>query len=216
MLVRDCVSSDFPFFKSTDSIYEAFAVAKKLAYSHVFVEQNGIYQYAILAESDESGTSILLENSKERQFFFVKEDDFILQCIALFSKNNCNVLPVLNHEMQLVGNVALEDVLQELGRYPFFNNEGCFLIIEKESREFSVTEVSRIIEETGAKLYGFFVSDADTYDTQAVIKISENQVNAIQQSLERYRYKMIRIFFKTNKENQQRERLNYLQFFLEL
>ncbi|NJN50006.1 MAG: CBS domain-containing protein, partial [Polaribacter sp.] len=90
--------------------------------------------------------------------FFANENDSILVLLKIFASNNTNILPVLNKDKHYIGYYDLCDVLDIFTSIPFFADESQTLVVKKQEKDFSMSEIAQIVETNGAKLLGCFIS----------------------------------------------------------
>jgi hypothetical protein len=98
----------------------------------------------------------------------------------------------------------------------FFLKQGALLSVEKAYNDYSLSEISQIIESNNIKLLGLFVSSQNNGMTQITIKIENSGLSAVFEALRRYGYNIISgheddEFLKTLKE-----RSSYLDRYLNL
>lgn len=216
MFIQDYISKDFPAFELTDSIEEAAETAQEFCYSHVFVVKNGAFLGAIsqafLDESPE-GNLQTLELHFER--FAVLQDGHLLDTIKLFHSFNCNLVPVIDKEENYLGYISSDDIFNEFSKYPLFSENGAVIIIQKNYREASFTEISKIVEENNAKIFGSFISAINGDDVQITLKISSEHLSSIDETFERYGYEVIIKHYDDEKEELLKERFGFFQKYLE-
>ena len=90
------------------------------------------------------------------------------------------------------------------------------LIIEKLSNDYSMSQVVQIIEASGGKLLGLYISDKKANIIQVTIKIISEEINEIMQTLRRYDYKIISMHENDIYLEDLKNRSDYLQKYLEM
>lgn len=216
MFIQHYLSKDFPTFELTDSIEEAAETAREFCYSHVFVVREGAFlgavSQAFLDESPE-GNLQSLEIHFER--FAVLEDGHLLDTIKLFHTFSSNLVPVIDKKEQYLGYISCDDIFNEFSKYPLFSESGAVIIIQKNYREASFTEISKIVEENNAKIFGSFISSIEGDDVQITLKISSDHLSSIDETFERYGYEVIIKHYDDEKEELLKERFGFFQKYLE-
>lgn len=216
MLVKNCIQKKLPIFKASSSCVDAFADAEENGFSHVFVGEENHLEYAVDTRSDESDLGTTLQHHQQKSLFYIFENELIFQSLPIFAKFSSNIIPVLSQKMEIIGYITLEQVNHEIALFPFLQENGLYMILERDNRHFSLSEISRIVEENKGKVLGFFLSEQNNYYTQAVIKISTTYIDAIQSSLERYDYHIVQTFFQSGNDIKIKESYDYLQKYLEI
>ena len=74
---------------------------------------------------------------------------------------------------------------------PFLNEAGGIIVIEKDKKEYSFSEICQIIESNNAKILGVFISKLDNNIVQLTVKIGHTGMNAIVQTFRRYNYHVV-------------------------
>ncbi|HET8855337.1 MAG TPA: CBS domain-containing protein [Salinimicrobium sp.] len=188
------------------------------SYSHIPVEKDHIYQGSLPGEDVDSYDSekrvedylYALEN------FYVRDDDNWLEVLDIFSKNDANILPVLDENNSYLGNVELSDFIKIFVHAPFLNLSGAILIVEKGYKDYSFSEISQIIESNGTHILGAFISSLEKDVAQITIKIGQSGLNTILQSFRRYGYNIISTHQEDAFQSSLRERSDYLDKYLKV
>ncbi len=216
MYIRDFISRDYPSFKPEDSIETAAEVAAEFGFSHIFIESGDAFQGAIsrafLEESPE-GTLDSLSMHYER--FAVLEDASILDCVPLFHNFDANVVAIISATEEYLGYLSVDDVLGEFSRFPMFSENGAVLTLETPKRNYSLTEISQIVETEHARVYGVFISSYTDEHVQITLKISSDNLSSIDESLERHGYQVVNKYYTDEKELMLKDRFGFFQKFLE-
>jgi hypothetical protein len=216
MFIKDYISKDFPAFDITDSIEEAAEVAREFHYSHVFVTRNNVFLGAIsqafLEESPE-GSLQTLEIHFER--FAVLKEWHLLDTIKLFHIFNSNLVPIIDKEEQYLGYISWDDIFNEFSKYPLFSENGAVIIVQKNARDYSFSEIAKIIEENNAKIFGSFINDINGDDVQITLKISNENLSSIDETFKRYGYEVVIKHYDDQKEELLKARFGFFQKYLE-
>lgn len=216
MFIQDYISKDFPAFDILDSIEEAAETAREFCYSHVFVIKNGAFVGAIslafLEESPE-GSLQTLEIHFER--FAVLQDGHLLDTIKLFHIFSSNLVPVIDKEERYLGYISSDDIFNEFSKYPLFSENGAVIIVQKNYRDYSFTEIAKIVEENNSKIFGSFISAIEGDEVQITLKISSENLSSIDETFERYGYEVIVKHYDDEKEELLKARFGFFQKYLE-
>lgn len=216
MFIKDYISKDFPCYHLTDSIESARETLKDFGYSHVFIKKNNQFFGAIAKEAldEENGTLKKLEHQIER--FAILDDSNIIDSIKIFYIFNANIVAVINKAEKYLGYITSEDVFQTLSKYPLFSESGAMLTIETSARKYSMTEIANIIESNNTKFFGGFISYMSDETIQVTLKISSENLASIDATFARYDYRIVEKFYSDEKTNLLKDRINFLQKFIEI
>lgn len=148
--------------------------------------------------------------------FFADEKATVLELLKIFADNDTNIIPVLNDYKGYIGYFDLSDVLDVFSTSPFMIEESETLIIEKTRTDYSMSEITQIIESNGGKLLGLYVSEKKLDSIQITLKVISNDINEIMQTFRRYEYKIISMHENDIYLEDLKNRSEYLQKYLEM
>lgn len=217
MFIRDYISKDFPAFNMVDAIEEAAEVAAEFGYSHIFIIKDGIFVGALsqeFLESSPEGTLESLEIHFER--FAILEDGNVLDSVKLFYVFNANVVPVISALEKYLGYISCDDVFSEFSKYPLFSESGAVLTIQTQDLHYSMSEITRLIESNNTKIYGCYVSNVNASSVEITLKISNENLTSIDETLERYGYTIVHKHYGDEKEEMLKDRFGFFQKYLEV
>ena len=216
MFIKDYISKDYPAFNTSDSIEAANEVAKEFGYSHIFIKKKGFYLGALsqqfLEESPE-GALATLDHHYEK--FALLDDGNILDSIKLFHTFNSNVVPIINKLEKYQGYLSCDDVFSEFAKYPLFSENGALLVVQINSRSYSMTDVCKIVESNNGKIYGCYISAYVEDDVQITLKVSSENLSSIDETFERYGYNVVLKYYDDEKEELLKDRFGFFQKYLE-
>ncbi len=194
MNINDFILKEIKALTLKSTVKDAQQVCENLPITHIPIVENGKL-IGCLPESDiqtiEDKNQDLSEYSYILALFYTNEKATLLDLIVLFADNDCNLIPVLNKEMNYVGYYELSDVLDAFADSPFLHNESDTLIIDKNKNDYSMGEIAQIVETNGAKLLGFYISSENQDNIQVTLKIITEEINEIIQTFRRYDYHVI-------------------------
>jgi hypothetical protein len=139
-----------------------------------------------------------------------------LDVLEIFAKNDCNMVPVLGEDNSYLGYYELEDVVKFLYETPFLKDQGGIIVVEKNAVDYSIGQITQIVESNNGKLLGLFISDASTEKVQVTIKIALGPMNDIIQTFRRYNYEIVSEHHEDNYMNSLKERSEYLDKYLNI
>lgn len=121
MSIESHIINDVGIQNLGTSVKELQKLFNKLTYSHLPVQNEGVYLGSI-SENDircfETDRTI-----KDYQYslegFFVRDTDYWLDTLETFAQNQTNILPVLNSENKYLGYLELSDIINFFNETPF-------------------------------------------------------------------------------------------------
>jgi len=216
--LSEYVNNDFkPIdIKETIEVVQDFFV--EITYSHFPVLENDIFIGCIAAEDVET-FEIQKKLSDYRytvEGFFVRASMSWLDVLEVFARNNSNIVPILDDNNKYIGYYEITDVVKFLNGTPFLKEVGGIIIVEKNSNEYSMSQITQIVESNNGKLLGLFISEASNDKIQITIKITLGSMNEIIQSFRRYNYEIVSEHNEDNYLNILKERSEYLDKYLNM
>ncbi len=219
MKIRDYITNDFKALSLDLPIAEVKEIFKYLPFTHFPIVNNGKL-VGMLAQADivhlTKDESLLSEMDYFFQFYKTDIPDSSIDLISLFAQYDTDILPVTNENNEYLGYFELDDILSLFYNSPFFTQNSSTLIIEKESDNYSMSEIVQIVESNNVKLLGMYISDISNKNTQITLRMNTEDANDVIQSLRRYNYEVL----TQNKDDllieQYKNRSDYLQKFLNI
>ena len=207
-----------PFTLKT-KVKEAKIFFKENTFSHFPVVENKIL-IGLISSIDLEG---IIENEKELgdynyifNLFFAEETENLLELIKVFAFNETNLVPVIEKNHDYIGYLDLTDILHMYNETPFLNNEGIVLLLEKETKDFSFSEVCQIVETNNGKILGLFITESTGALVKITIKFNSQDINEIIQSFRRYNYNVLSKHKEDFYLEDLKERSDYLQKYLNI
>ena len=218
MNTQEYIINDIAPFNIDTNILEVQDIFNQLTYSHVPVKNDGIY-IGCISENDAhcfEGTKQLKDYLYALETFFVREKTNWLDILEAFALHNSNIMPVLGKDNAYIGYYELSDIMSLFNKTPFLNEAGGIIVIEKEQRDYSFSEICQIVESNNAKILGVFISKMDGDMVQATIKIGYIGMNAIVQTFRRYNYLVVSNHEEDRFLEDLKDRSNYLDKYLNI
>lgn len=216
MSIESHIIHSIPVFDIQELLAEPIHFFKNSTYSHVAITEDQKL-LGLLSENDleafEEDQKISSFKTNLESFFAVRETSW-LDVLELFSRNEANLLPVLDEEAHVMGYYDLNDFVGVFIDTPFFKEPGAILVVAKGIKDYSFSEIAQIVESNNTKLIGAFITDSRNEVVQITIKIGLNNFNEVVNTFRRYNYSIL----FGNKADQfledLKERSDYLDKFL--
>jgi CBS domain-containing protein len=219
MNITDYILKEIKAFHLKDDVQKAQHIFESYPITHFPVVENDKL-LGSFAEEDiqtiESKEDELVAYAHLMNSFFADEKATVLELLKIFADNDTTIIPVLDRNKNYIGYYDLCDVLDVFSTSPFMIEESETLIIEKLETDYSMGEISQIVEASGGKLLGLYISEKQNAFIQVTLKIVSEEINEIIQTFRRYDYKVI-----SNHENDiyledLKNRSDYLKKYLEM
>lgn len=216
--INDYITNDYKAINSKETIAEVQDFFAEVSYSHFSVIDEGIYIGCIAADDIETFDSDkkVSDYKYTLEGFFARKNMIWLDVLEVFAKNHTNIVPVLDEENNYTGYYELEDIVKFFHETPFLKEQGGIIIIEKSILDYSMSQITQIVESNNGKLLGLFVSEASADKIQITLKIALGGMNEIIQTFRRYNYEIISEHQEDNYLNNLKERSEYLDKYLNM
>ncbi|MFT6959852.1 MAG: putative transcriptional regulator [Polaribacter sp.] len=148
--------------------------------------------------------------------FFADEKATVLELLKIFADNDTTLIPILNKEKKYIGYYDLSDILEVFSASPFMTEDGENLVIQKMKSDYSMSEISQIIESNAGTLLGLYLSEQQQDFVQITLKISTEDIHEIVHAFRRYDYKIISMHENDIYLEDLKSRSDYLQKYLDM
>ena len=219
MKLSEYIINDIKPLNIHNKMSDLHLLFNQLTYSHVPIENDDHIYLGCFSETDahcfESDKS-LSEFSHAFEDFFVRNTTLWLDVLEAFARNSANVMPVLDDQNKYLGYYELNDIISLFGDSPFFTAPGGILVIEKGINDYSLSEISQIVESNNGKILGAFVSRIKNDVVQITIKIGNVGLSSIIQTFRRYSYNVVSGHEEDSYIESLKERSDYLNKYLNI
>jgi CBS domain-containing protein len=216
--ISNYITNDYKAIDSKETIAAVQDFFNELPFSHFPVVEEGIYIGSIASDDIETFDSIkkVFDYRYSLEGFFAREKMIWLDVLEVFAKNHSNLVPVLDEKNKYLGYYEINDILNFFHETPFLQESGAILVVRKKTLDYSIGEITQIIESNNGKILGIFVSESDIENTSVTIKINLGIMNDIIQSFRRYNYEIVSEHYEDIYINTLKERSDYLDKYLNI
>jgi Mg/Co/Ni transporter MgtE len=216
--INDYITNDYKALDSQETIADVQDFFIDVPFSHFSVLNEGVYIGSIAADDIETFDSDkkVADYRYTLEGFFARKNMIWLDVLEVFAKNHTNVVPVLDENNSYLGYYELEDIVKFFHETPFLKEQGGIIVVKKSILDYSMSQITQIVESNNGKLLGLFVSEADVESVQITIKIALGSMNDIIQTFRRYNYEIISEHNEDNYLNNLKERSDYLDKYLNI
>ena len=148
---------------------------------------------------------------------FVKDSDHLYEVLRVLHEFKLTVVPVIDHEENYLGVITQADLLRFFAQTGSFTEPGSILVLELSRRDYSLSEISRIVESESAAILSSYVTSPMTTGDDMIdvtLKINRQEISRIIASFERFDYRVKASFQETEFFESLKDRydslLNYL------
>ena len=191
--IKDYINNDFKAIDSKETVIDVQEFFHEVTFSHFPVLEEGVYIGSIALDDVDTfdADKKIGDYRYTLEPFFVRASMVWLDVLEIFAKNHSNVVPVLDDSNLYIGYYELEDIIKFFHETPFLKEPGGIIVVQKAILDYSMSQVTQIVESNNGRLLGLFISEATTDSVQITIKISLGAMNEIIQTFRRYNYEII-------------------------
>ncbi len=221
MIARELINSMIPPLKPSDDGHKAMVWMEEFRCKHLPVIDRG----KLLGFISED---ILLEsNNIERrvsEFELVGRDctvfvdRHVYDALRTANENNLPLVAVIGHDEQYEGVITVQDMMSSFAQTMAVQQPGGILVLSMDLIDYSLAEISRLIEENNSKVLSSIVKE-DPLDKNKIIltlKINQVDLSRIVATLERFNYRVIGRYQEIREIPEDRDRIDMLMRYLDI
>lgn len=149
---------------------------------------------------------------------YIKNTEHVYSLIYNYLKFNTTMLAVLSENGAYLGSVSQGNLRLLFKDWLCFNSVGGVLILEINLMTYSLSEVCRIVESNGAKVFSAEIIEDQQMKgmNYLTLKFNTDELSRIIAAFERYNYKVTAYYHNSQFENVDQNRLGNLFKFINL
>jgi len=217
MIAKELISNLIMPLSPGDTLEQALTIMSIYHVKHLPIVENDKL-LGILSEDDATTNNpdtTIGNISTSKTYAFVSRNDHVFEILARLAQNKMTTVPVVDEQENFVGIVTQDDLITYYADSFSFKEPGSIVVIETSRREYSLSEVSRVIElENAAILSTFITAIENTEVLLLTIKINQQEISTIISALERYDYNIKASFTEDEFEDNLKDRYDQLMNYL--
>jgi len=221
MVARELINHMIPPLKKNDPAKKATAWMEELRINQLPVIENGTYCGLISEElilEDNDNTKSVAEYDLQGKSSVVNENQHFFDVLKIVSGRGVQLVAVLDDNETFLGVISLKDTVIAFAQSAAVQNPGGIIILSLKQIDYSLAEISRLVESNDAKILSSIVNN-DIFDANMIkltLKINKTDLSAIIATFERFEYKIIAKFEDSKTESSDKERLDILFKYLDM
>lgn len=217
MIAGNILSHDVVPLKTSDSGKEALAIMGDYYIQHLPIVNNeqllGLISETDILDHDVEEAVGSYQLSLRRPY--VKDSDHLYEVLRIFHEFKLTIVPVIDAEDNYRGLITQHDMLQFFAQTGSFTEPGAIIVLEMGKRDYTLAEISRIVESEQANILSSFItSTSGTERIDVTIKINRQDISTLLAAFERYEYQIKASFQEGDYFDSLRDRydslINYL------
>ena len=191
MIASELVSQILSPLRTSDSGEQALAMMSIYHVKHLPIVNNEKLLGTISEEDVLSGNmdepigSYGLSLSRAH----VNQHDHLFEVMGKMADHQLTTIPVVDDQTNYLGIITQEELMQFYARSFSFSEPGSILVLEMQKHNYSLAEISRIIEAENIRILSTFLTKSQDSDIVYVtLKISSGESQRAKATLERHEY----------------------------
>ena len=220
MLAAELIDPMLPALKPTDSVGQALD----------WMQEHRIGQLVLIDQGDYLGIvseELLLDVGDDQrplknilhlfEQVYIYEGQHLYEVLGMVMQQRMDVVAVLNEGREFIGTVSTAELLRQFAQELGVQESGAVLILSLNERDYSMAEISRLVESNNVKIISSYFSSA-AYGmpdrSRLTLKLNRQDITAVISTLERFGYQIEAAFANTPVESIEQERLDSLLRYL--
>ena len=203
MLARDLISLTVAPLKPNEEAVNALAWMDEMRTQHAPVVLDNklvglVSEDEILGQND-------LENPIDKHTFLgarckVLDTQHLFDVIRIIADQKLTLVPVVDQNEVYLGCITLKTLVFEFAKSNSFQQPGSIIVLEVSQHNYSLSEISRIVESNDAKVLSSYINSfPDSTRIEVTIKINKIDTSAIIQTFNRFNYLVLASYSEESK-----------------
>ncbi|MCB0480468.1 MAG: hypothetical protein KDC83_03505 [Flavobacteriales bacterium] len=220
MLAEDILVSEIPTLSENESVAQAIEWMDEFKVTHLAVAKGsnflGLVQEDYLLNIADP-TEPIKNHLQNLTNTFVYENEHIFQVVKRVEEFHLSLIPVLSIKDEFVGITTVANLMEMIADMPVVKSPGGIIILHINRTDYSLTEISKLVENSDAKILGAFVTrNIDDYKFELTLKLDKSNISGIAENLEQFGYEISASYDQTNSENDVFDNYNNLMNYLNI
>lgn len=221
MLASELINEMIPPLKLTDTTAHALVWMDEFRCNQLPVVHKGEFLGLIsedLILDQEAEVSLIKELELECGHCKVSQSAHFFDIIKLASGNDIELIGVVNEENKFIGVITIKDTISALSQTLAVQASGAIIIISLKSIDYSLSEISRLVESEGYKILSSSIKNDESNGDRLklTLKVNSEDVARLVATLERFNYKVIAQLQNKEQVDSDQEKLDILFKFLDI
>ncbi|WP_026998907.1 CBS domain-containing protein [Eisenibacter elegans] len=221
MIAQDLINQIISPLRPSDTVQKAIDTLEDMRVNHLPVVDQDRYQGLI---SEEIALGYPTPEDSLDKVMWLYPDVYALanqhfyDILKIASNHKMDVVAVVDEEQQYLGVVTVNDTLTAFAGSMALQEVGGILVLTMHHRDYSLAEISRLVESNNAKILSTYISQ-NTHDPQHInvtLKINQADLSRVIATFERFDYQIIAKYHAAEHSDLEKERIGLLLKYLDL
>lgn len=221
MIAADLLSDGLVPLRTSDTGEEALNIMNEFYVRHLPIVNN-TQLLGLISEDDILEHDVLeAVGSYDLSLRFppIQEMDHIYEVMRRMGDYHLTVIPVVDENEDYKGMITMEDLLHYFAQIGSFTEPGSIIVLELSRRDYSLSEISRIVESENAAILSSFVTtslDKTAVMIDVTLKINRQNIQSILATFARFDYTVKATFYEREMYDALKERFDSLMSYLNI
>jgi acetoin utilization protein AcuB len=221
VIAEDLINHMIPPLKGTDDAHKAIVWMEEFRCNYMPVVEDhkllGFISEGIILETNDIEKTVKDFNLVGLNCY-VHLDTHFYDILKVAAENKLQLVAVLNEEQNYCGVITVQDTLTSFAQTAAVQMPGGILVLAMNHADYSLSEISRLIEENHAKILSSIVKEdpLDPHQLRLTLKINQTDLSRVVATLERFSYKVIGRYQETKPVPGERDRIDMLLRYLDI
>jgi acetoin utilization protein AcuB len=198
LLAEKLISDSLTFVNSTEKGKKALNSMDVYRVSHIPVVNDSMYLGLVSDKLiyDLNLLDVPIETQLDKlNTSHVHKDQHIFEVAILMYKLKLSVLPVLDNDHYYFGAITLYDLARRFAKLFSLEEIGAVIILEMNVNNYSLSEISRIVESNDIKILSSFIDrKPGTNVLDVILKLDKDELSSLIQAFMRYDYNVKAVY----------------------
>ena len=192
MQASDLISQSLINLHPDDDGDRAISLMEELRVNHLAVVRNNFY-LGLISENEilnwENTSEFIDEHLEELGAPSILGSQHLFDIIEELEKHSLSIIPVLDENKNYLGSITNRKLLYIIAKSIAVQSSGGVIVLKMNQNDYSMSEISRIIEENNAKILSSYItSTPDALKIELTLKLNTIEIGSIVKDLERFDY----------------------------
>lgn len=221
MVAEDLINHMIPPLKGTDDAHKAIVWMEEFRCNYLPVVEQGLLlgfiSEAIILETNDIDREVK-DFALVGKGSYVNVNTHFYDILKVAADNNVQMVAVIGEDGKYSGVITVQDTLSSFAQTAAVQMPGSILVLSMNHVDYSLAEISRLVEENNAKILSSMVKDdpMDVSKLRLTLKINQLDLSRIVATLERFGYRVIGRYQENKTEPAEKDRLDMLFRYLDI
>lgn len=221
MIAEELINQMIPPLKPSDRVSKAMQWMEELRINHLPViedeQYRGLVSEDVIYQHNEEGAMIKDLDLICTNVYVLYHQHFY-EILRIAIANQVQAIAVIGEEGNFLGVVTVNDTINAFAEFSFMQESGGILVLLVDHRDYSLSEISRLVESNNAKILSTHINydKDDQSKLRITLKINKIDLNRIVATFERFNYRIIAKFHSSENQEMNKDRLDLLLRYLDI